>query len=301
MSRMWLVISLLVSLNGIRPAQCQDLSAPKEKPAVSTADLEAAIAGVEDERVFQAFLQKLPRIEVVDHTGLALRYYVLEGDMMATAAQVRARLAELHPKQAGQQKPASQGELLVMIDEKGRDAIWPPGKRNLTYAVDRQRFHESDYQFVVAAMREAARGWEDACNTCGISFEHRGEFDNSPSTNSVTFVVTYIPTDSFIAAAFFPNDPLPKRFLVIGPQFFTTDFNRIGVLRHEIGHILGYRHMHIVGVPGCNTEDHNWRAVTAQYDRLSVMHYFCGGGGTRMLELSGQDRADHRKLYGGGR
>jgi hypothetical protein len=303
MERMtWLILLLVIVLAPVRPAHCQNPAAQaNEKVPLTTAEMQAVVTGIEDERVFQALLQKLPRIELVDHTGQAALYYLLEGDVMATASQVRARLRELHPSQAAQKKPASPGELLVMTDEQGHDAVWPPGKRNLTYAIDRKRFSEADYQFIVAAMREAAKAWEEACDTCGISFQHRSELDNAPSTNLVTFVVSYVDTNRFIAAAFFPNDPPRKRFLVIGPQFFTTDFNRVGVLRHEIGHILGYRHMQIVGIPGCDTEDPNWRAVTAQYDRLSVMHYFCGGGGSRALDLSQQDRADHRKLYGGGR
>ena len=298
----WLALPIIIVLGAVPPAHGQTSPAQaNEKMPVTTAEMEAAVTGIEDERVFQAFLQKLPRIEVVDHTGQAALYYLLEGDVMATASQVRARLAELHPSQAVQKKPASPGELLVMTDDQGRDVMLPPGKRALTYAIDRKRFSNADYQFVVAAMREAAKAWEEACDSCGISFQHRSELDNAPSTDLVTFVVTFVGTGRFIAAAFFPNDPPRKRFLVVGPQYFTTDFNRVGVLRHEIGHILGYRHMHIVGIPGCDTEDSNWRAVTAQYDRLSVMHYFCGGGGTRALDLSRQDRADHRRLYGGSR
>lgn len=73
-------------------------------------------------------------------------------------------------------------------------------------------------------------------------------------------------------------------------------FDKTGVLRHELGHVLGYRHEHIGNVPGCNTEGVSWERLTP-YTPNSVMHYFCGGAGSFDLSLRDLDKAGHRCLY----
>jgi hypothetical protein len=124
------------------------------------------------------------------------------------------------------------------------------------------------------------------------------EFDANPSLANVLFIVTFDPTENdFVAASFFPNDPVYRRYLIIAPSFFTTSFSRPGVLRHELGHVLGYRHEHIQGISGCYSEDSNWSPLTP-YDPHSVMHYFCGGAGTMNLSFTDADRRGHRELYG---
>ena len=64
-----------------------------------------------------------------------------------------------------------------------------------------------------------------------------------------------------------------------------------GVLRHELGHILGFRHEHIrpeAAAPECS-ENPNWRALTT-YDSASVMHYiYCNGTGSGSLALTPRD------------
>ena len=117
------------------------------------------------------------------------------------------------------------------------------------------------------------------------------------SHNDVTFIVRrYDSVSEYVAAAFFPNYAPARRYLNIDPSYFTTSFDRVGVLRHELGHVLGYRHEHIRGVAGCYQEDDQWRPLT-QYDPRSVMHYFCGGAGNLQLTLTELDRSGHRTLY----
>jgi hypothetical protein len=270
---------------------------PPPKAAVSSQAYEAAIAG--DEAAVEAFVAGLPKVRLVSPEGAVQVYRLLEGDILATEQQVRARIAELRTRmRPAQDRPS--GELLVLADAAGKPVIWPKDSRALTYAVDRASFRmPAEYDLVAANLAKAAAEWVGACPDCGLSFRHAVELDDAgPTAAQVSFVVTFIPdAANFIAAAPFPNDIGAKRHLVVGPQYFTTSFDRVGVFRHELGHVLGYRHMHIIGVPGCDTEDPDWIAVSNDYDRLSVMHYLCGEGGTRELGLSATDIRDHRTLY----
>jgi hypothetical protein len=149
---------------------------------------------------------------------------------------------------------------------------------------------------VAEDMKAATAAWEAACGGCGVDFVYKPEHDAAPSPAKTVFVVRHNPNGPYIAAAFFPNYLPERRILNVTPSYFTTSFSRVGVMRHELGHTLGYRHEHIVGIPGCNREGNDWIPLT-EYDPKSVMHYFCGGAGTMELELTDLDKTGHRKLY----
>jgi hypothetical protein len=71
-----------------------------------------------------------------------------------------------------------------------------------------------------------------------------------------------------------------------------------GVLRHELGHVLGFRHEHTRSTASGCYEDGNWRALTSTYDRYSVMHYpQCNGLQTGDLVLTSLDKSGARSLY----
>src|SRR5262249_1357912 len=151
----------------------------------------------------------------------------------------------------------------------------------------------------VANIQSAARDWERACRSCNVSITYDGTHDQAPDNQGLTFIVRFDPNATdFIALSFFKNQPVDARFLTISPDYFTTTFNRVGVFRHELGHILGYRHEQVSGVEGCDDEDALWEKLT-EYDKLSAMHYLCGKGGTREMALSEHDIQGHRILYGG--
>jgi hypothetical protein len=125
------------------------------------------------------------------------------------------------------------------------------------------------------------------------------QFRDLTGSDKLRFIVLYNDSGgNFIASALFPNDPWNRRMVLIDPSYYspTLRFPGRGVLRHELGHVLGYRHEHIVGVPGCNREDNNWHPLT-QYDPHSVMHYFCGGGGSLTLDFTDVDGRGHHDLY----
>lgn len=189
---------------------------------------------------------------------------------------------------------------LVGIVQAGKLVRWSPNTI-LSYCVLQHTFPRQEwYEEVVANMRSATQAWEAIC---GVRFEYVPELDTSGSVrpDGVLFPVRYIGAGgAFIAAAFFPNDPARRRRVLIDPSYFTTSFNHVGVLRHELGHVLGFRHEHIrSGAPAvCPHEDTSGTINLTNYDPQSVMHYFCGGVGSHKLELTQVDSMGAQKLYG---
>lgn len=258
--------------------------AEAQKQRYLKARTEASMTGQAGPAV-KAYLASLPKVQ-----GL----YVVEGDMLMSDSEV------LHSYLAQKTAAAKPGpELKLNKLPSGADDIYPRDSRQLTYAVDRSSFPaKADFEAVVTNMQKATKQWEDSCLACGIKFVHQADKDSSPSTSTVNFVVRRLDTNGqYIAAAFFPHDPPLRRFLNIDPSYFRTSFDKTGVLRHELGHVLGYRHEHIENVPGCYSEGGNWRPLS-RYDAKSVMHYFCGGGGSLELDLSPVDIQSHKSLYG---
>jgi len=222
-------------------------------------------------------------------------YFVVEGDLLLTEQELRSYLVA----SAQTEKPAVVSpELLVSIHNGEPDFYRDPSKRNLTYAVERKTFSSQEYKSVVQNMDQAGKAWESACSDCQIRFTHVAEFDDNPQSDKLNFIVRkHDSKGEYIAASFFPHDDPLRRNLNIDPSYFSTRFDKIGVLRHEMGHILGYRHEHIRGIQGCYYEDNAWQPLTV-YDPKSVMHYFCGGAGSLQLQITTLDKTGHRTLYG---
>lgn len=189
---------------------------------------------------------------------------------------------------------------LIGIVQDGKVVRWSPGTV-LTYCVLRHTFPRDEwYQEAVENMQAATAAWEE---TCGVEFDYRANLDTSGELRpqGVLFPVRYISANgAFIAASFFPNDLASRRRLLIDPSYFTTQFDHVGVLRHELGHILGFRHEHIrSGAPAvCPDESTVDTIDLTAYDPQSVMHYFCGGVGSRSLVLTDVDRAGSQRVYG---
>jgi len=258
------------------------------------AALRAAQEDPDDPAKIKAALSVLPKV-VFNEGGADRTYYVWQGDQLLTAAQVRTRFQ--HPRQI--EKSVTSPEL-VILEANGQDVFWPKGKRALTYAIDKASFGSNDhYMAIVREMEIATADWVNACPACGLSFTHLAKLDTQKAAQGATFVVRYQPDiTEFVAVSFFPNDPPYKRLLRVAPSFFAMDFSPEGVLRHELGHILGYRHEHIRDIAGCeqDVDGGAWRPITP-YTANSVMHYMCGGGGSFDLKLRPRDISGHIAIY----
>lgn len=265
-------------------------------PRAARADFAAVDAAPGDQAAFDRLLQGLPKVRL-DDEGTPRTLYVWEGDMLLNAEEIRAIIFS---RRAGVEPARGSRELLLQLRADGKPGHWERGARTLTYAIDCTTF--SDAAQCASArqlLARAARDWVAACNNCGIIFRE------VPATPGIQprdgggplFVVRYQPDQfDYLAIAFFANDPAFKRYVSLTPGFFATSFDQTGILRHELGHVLGYRHEHNRALTGCSFEDDRWVALTP-YDPKSVMHYFCGGGGTKQLQISASDLAGHRALY----
>jgi hypothetical protein len=241
-------------------------------------------------------------------------YFVLEGDLLldhdelelyVLQQEVRAKAREVGLTPAEQ---SGREDALVVVAPGGRIVRWRPGKV-LTYTVLRDSFpSQADYDLAVDCTAQATQAWMDVC---GIEFrhlsQHDGHADVSASPDQISadlvFTVRYIDAGGqFIAAAFFPTYPPARRRVLIDPSFYADDliFDRVGVLRHELGHTLGFRHEHIrsEAPPACPDEPTYDTLDLTAYDPQSVMHYFCGEVGSRELAITELDRAGAQKVYG---
>lgn len=244
-----------------------------------------------DQAKFDAYKATLPR-----DGG----YYIVEGDMLLNNAELYTYVVNRLSPEKKPKPLAENTELSVNILPNGkRDFYEDPNRRDLTYAVDSKSFPSpAQYDVVVASMRAAGKDWQDACSDCRLKFTHLSEHDANALHKNVNFIVRYRDVKGeYVAAAFFPHDGAMRRYINIDPSYFTTRFDKVGVLRHELGHVIGYRHEGIDRLPICyRGEDNLWQPITP-YDAKSVMHYFCGGGGSLALTLSDGDKSGHTALY----
>ncbi|MDV7088654.1 zinc metalloprotease [Rhodococcus opacus] len=271
-----------------------------------------ADASAVDPDLFDELKNQLKRVKIDEDDTEYWRVesdYLMDEDQLFIYSQQRAAanaqqkanaLAEASPSGNILTPIGDNEQSLVGILQHGKIIRWNAGTV-LTYCVLRRTFpKQAWYDETVATMKQATADWQA---TCGISFSHRADLDSSEGVRpqGVVFPVRFIDAGGqFIAAAFFPHDPPDRRRVLIDPSYFSTNFDHVGVLRHELGHVLGFRHEHIQSgaPPICPDEDKTDTFDLTNYDPRSVMHYFCGGAGRRELTISDSDRSGSQSVYG---
>ena len=124
----------------------------------------------------------------------------------------------------------------------------------------------SRYSAVVNAMNSATGAWESAAR---VNFVHNVSADGNctKNTNSVVFNVRQVCTGQYLARAFFPSTSRRGREILIDCTSFgnISPWSLNGVLRHELGHTIGFRHEHTRPESGTCFENNSWAALTT-YD-----------------------------------
>jgi predicted SprT family Zn-dependent metalloprotease len=227
--------------------------------------------------------------------------YVVNGDELvenedAMRVAYQRFLASVEASKPGL---TSTEQALIVNRVGGSDDKWSAANAaNLTYCVSSASFG-SRYNTVVNAMASATGSWEATAN---VNFVHSTAADSSCTsrTSSVVFNVRLVNSGGqFLARAFFPSNSRRAREVQIDTTAFgsISPYTLAGILRHELGHTLGFRHEHTRPESGTCFEDNNWRALTS-YDSASVMHYpQCNGTNNGDLVLTARDQSGARSLY----
>lgn len=228
--------------------------------------------------------------------------YVVDGDIPIDS---RDELKEFYEQYVIGNGPAIQegSNPLIVHTSGGVEAVWDATeKKNLSYCVSNS--FGTNKADVVAKMAGAARAWEAAADVKFV-YVSAQDANCTASNNAVLFDVNPAPAGSrYLARAFFPDSSRSKRNVLIADGALTLnptgELTLEGVLRHELGHVLGFRHEHIrseAGAPQC-AESNTWNPLT-KYDSNSVMHYpQCNGTNGKKLTLTAPDKDGAACLYG---
>lgn len=225
--------------------------------------------------------------------------YIVDGDTpIADRKQLQEFFDGRVKTQTGRPGPVVQ---LVVNQEGGQDTVWnSTQKKQLTYCVSTA--FGNRHNKMAAEMVAAGGAWEQISD---VKYVHVASQDATCDASNPNVVFDVRPVNvngDYLARAFFPNEARASRNVLVDESSFQLDPNGkltlVGILRHELGHTLGFRHEHTRPESGACFEDSDWRPLT-DYDKFSVMHYpQCNGGGDWTLTLTDMDKRGAACLYG---
>jgi hypothetical protein len=183
-------------------------------------------------------------------------------------------------KKAHAEMNAVQQGLAVNRVSYGDDVWYGNQQLNLRYCIGNG--FGSYKPRIINAMATAAAAWE-AYARVDFIYDSSQDANCTNSNPNVVFDVNLVNVNgAYLARAFFPSFPRSSRNVYVDLTAFSSNFSLDGVMIHELGHALGFRHEHTRPEAGRCFEDNSWRGVTP-YDRASIMHYpQCGGTNTNL-------------------
>lgn len=241
-------------------------------------------------------------------------FYVTEGDILISRSKLLSRIwsndiYDMFSPGAPRQPTHYRIQKSILRYDAIKKEVIKWKRFPVTFCFDRASFKQdlSKFNIVKNNFLKAVNEWREVS---GVSFDYKEELDNMRNIKpgvDTDFVITYFEDESkkkkeFVATAFFPEDPLDMRVIAVYPAYWTTEYDKIGIFRHELGHIFGFRHEEMsksryvpIFCRKKGTTDQVYIGDT--YDKVSVMHYFCGGNGSTALSFSDNDKINFLETY----
>lgn len=215
-------------------------------------------------------------------------YYIVEGDLLLTEEEIKdydRYLATDSITKKAINRNESSDSILINTLSNGKLDLWPVTENTeLTYAINTSwlnntSFSKDEYKVIVEKMRTVVEEWNALCDSCHVKFKHLIEYDGRPSYNNVDFIVRKVDVEGkYIATSFYPSLAKQRHYINIDNSFFdpNTNYDQSSILRHILGHVLGYRHQQTDQLGACRSA---WTEYTPIkfFSSSSVMHRPCEG------------------------
>ncbi|TLD71708.1 hypothetical protein FEM03_06100 [Phragmitibacter flavus] len=239
--------------------------------------------------------------------------YIVENDLVIPASQLQNYARETLALLSNEKRDAATVDRLIVATLNDKKLRWAPGTV-LSWTIDEVSFgeHKAWFQTAKTICAQAADDWNRAAKDEGVLDMIRFAPAEPGKKAAFTFAYHPFPSDpNLLALAFFPNAAKKDRIVFIGPGTFALDllYDRVGIIRHELGHVLGFRHeqIHPKAQEGMTAAEkkrmEKWVSgglgaeELTEWDSQSVMHYPLNGHGTLQFALSDDDKTGFGKLY----